>query len=112
MRLLVRRPGLSVNDTAAELGIAPPNISAAVRSLVARGELERRPDPVDRRVVRLHPTDAAMAGRRAQEEAWGRALDEVLSDVPAADRELLSAAVGPLGTLAEALSRRVTRTRT
>lgn len=35
MRLLVRRPGLSVNDTAAELRLAPANVSTALRALEA-----------------------------------------------------------------------------
>ena len=74
MRLLVRRPGLSVNDTAAELRLAPANVSTALRALEARGLLERRRDPADGRVVRLHPTEAALTHRSDQERAWGGAL--------------------------------------
>jgi DNA-binding MarR family transcriptional regulator len=62
MRLLVRRPGLSVGDVAAELGLHGPNASAAVRGLAARGLLERRRDADDGRVTRLHPTARAILG--------------------------------------------------
>lgn len=103
MRLLVRRPGLSVNDAAAELGLQPSNLSAAVRSLVARGELERRPDPGDGRVVRLHPTKKALAVRAGQERAWGRALDQVLAGLDPADRARLDAAAPSLVALAAVL---------
>jgi DNA-binding MarR family transcriptional regulator len=103
MRLLVRRPGLSVNEAAAELGLAPSNLSAAVRSLVTRGELERRPDPDDGRIVRLHPTSKALAVRAAQERAWGKALDGVLAELGPRDRERLLAAAPSLIALASTL---------
>ena len=104
MRLLVRRPGLSLNEAAAELGLQPPNLSAAVRSLLARGELERRPDPDDRRVARLYPTARALAVRAAQERAWGEALDRILCELEPADRARLEEAVPSLAALAQALA--------
>jgi DNA-binding MarR family transcriptional regulator len=104
MRLLVRRPGLSVNEAAAELGLQPPNLSTAVRALVARGELERRPDPDDGRIVRLHPTEKALAVRAAQELAWGRALDHVLAELEPGDHERLLAAAPALAALVAALA--------
>lgn len=70
MRLLVRRPGLNVNDTASALHLQPANVSTALRALEARGLLERRRDPDDGRVVRLYPTSDALAHRQEQEIAW------------------------------------------
>ena len=103
MRLLVRRPGLSVNEAAAELRLAPANVSTALRALEARGLLERRRDPVDGRVVRLHPTAAALAHRREQEQAWGRALAQALAALPKADAKRTLAATGSLRALAAVL---------
>jgi len=105
MRLLAQRPGLSVNEVAADLGIRPPNVSAAISSLVARGQLERREDPADGRVVRLYPTRSAMRIRAAQERAWGSALDVVLDELDPRDREQLEDAGGALAGLAQALAR-------
>lgn len=104
MRLLVHRPGLSVNQVAAELGIRPPNVSAAVTSLVTRGQLERRADPLDRRVVRLHPTPLATEIRHAQERAWGHALGGILTELEPADQDLLRAAIPALAALAGVLA--------
>jgi DNA-binding MarR family transcriptional regulator len=104
MRLLVRRPGLSVNEAAAELGLQASNLSSAVRSLVARGELERRADPDDRRVVRLYPTAQAMEVRDAQEQAWGAALDLVLAELGPGERDTLRDAAPALAVLAQALA--------
>ncbi len=104
MRLLVRRPGLSVSEAAAELGLQASNLSSAVRSLVARGELERRADPADRRIVRLYPTMQALAVRAAQEHAWGVALDRVLADLDPVHRDRLRGAAESLAVLAQALA--------
>ena len=103
MRLLVRRPGVSVNETAGELRLAPANVSTALRALEARGLLERRRDPVDGRVVRLHPTTAALAHRQDQERAWGSALAQALAVLPKADANRTLAATGSLRALAEVL---------
>ncbi|MBV8219832.1 MAG: MarR family transcriptional regulator [Solirubrobacterales bacterium] len=103
MRLLVRRPGLSVNQAAAELRLAPANVSTALRALEARGLLERRRDPADGRVVRLHPTVAALAHRHDQERAWGSALAAALAELPKADAKRTLAATGSLRALAAVL---------
>jgi predicted transcriptional regulator len=83
MRLLVRRPGPSVNDVARELGLQPSNASTAIRLLIARGTLERQADSADGRVARLYPTPAAYAARDRREYSWGEALSEVLDDLAA-----------------------------
>ncbi|HEY9244448.1 MAG TPA: MarR family winged helix-turn-helix transcriptional regulator [Streptosporangiaceae bacterium] len=104
MRLLVRRPGLSVNDVARELGLQPSNASTAIRLLIARGTLERRQDRADARVARLYPTAAAYAARDRREQSWGEQLAGVLAGLPAADREQLAAALPALRRLAARLA--------
>lgn len=104
MRLLARRPGLRINDVAAELGLQPSNVSTAVRSLVAQGILERRPDDDDRRVVRLVPTAAALHSRELRELSWGESLEAVLTGI--ADRTALEAAIPALRELADRLAGR------
>lgn len=104
MRLLCERPGLTVNETATELEIAPPNVSAAVRALVAKGLLERRREAGDARSVHLHPTPAALADRAEQERAWGAALATVLDALAPDDRARLLEAREALAALAAALT--------
>ena len=105
MRLLVRRPGVSVNDVAAGLRLQPANVSTTVRSLEGRGLVERRRDEQDGRVVRLHPTALALEHREQQEAAWGEALARALADLPAADAARLREAAPALRALAAALAR-------
>jgi len=104
MRLLVRAPGLSVGEVARELGLQPSNASAAIRSLQARGLLQRKPDGRDGRISRLTPTAEAQAIRRRREAAWGELLRARLRRLPAEDVAALLAAADPLRALAANLS--------
>ena len=104
MRLLVRRPGLSVNDVARELGLQPSNASTAIRLLIARGTLERQQDSGDARVARLYPTPAAYAARDRRERSWGEALSGILGDLAPADRRRLAGAAPALRHLATRLA--------
>ena len=51
---LNRQPGLSQKELAEKLEVEPITVARLVDRLEARGLLERRPDPSDRRVWRLH----------------------------------------------------------
>jgi DNA-binding MarR family transcriptional regulator len=103
MRLLVRRPGLRVGDVATELGLHGPNASAAIKALLARGLIERRRDPDDGRVARLHPTPRAIASRDQRETSWGTALRDTLRDLDPDEVSALLAATPALRALAERL---------
>jgi DNA-binding MarR family transcriptional regulator len=105
MRLLVRRPGLSVGAVADELGMHAPNVSTAIRALVLRGLLERRRDDTDGRIIRLFPSEQAIAIRDRRERAWGDALTTTLAEVPAAEADELLAAAPMLRRLADRLAR-------
>jgi TRAP-type C4-dicarboxylate transport system substrate-binding protein/DNA-binding MarR family transcriptional regulator len=71
-----RRP----SDIAAELHLDGSSLSGHLDKLEAAGVAERRPDSDDRRVIRVHATEA---GRRLAEELEpiGRALSELDSDL-------------------------------
>jgi DNA-binding MarR family transcriptional regulator len=53
VRLLRRRPGMSVNQVAVELNLAPNTVSTLVGKLVEAGYVVRRSQESDRRVARL-----------------------------------------------------------
>src|SRR3954471_4818204 len=56
---LSRQPGMSQNELAAICEVEPISIGRLVDRLEGRGLVERRPDPTDRRVNRLHLLPAA-----------------------------------------------------
>jgi MarR family transcriptional regulator for hemolysin len=56
---LERQPGLTQNELAALVEVEPITIGRLVDRLAHRGFVERRPDPHDRRMWRLHLLPAA-----------------------------------------------------
>ena len=58
---LARQPGLSQNEMTAICEVEPITIGRLVDRLEARGLVERRSDPGDRRIRRLHLLPAARA---------------------------------------------------
>lgn len=72
LRLVARRPGISVSLAAAELGLVPNTASTLVSKLVCDGLLIRDVHTGDRRICQLrltesaqHVMDASAAARRA-----------------------------------------------
>jgi DNA-binding MarR family transcriptional regulator len=80
------------------LAVAKPTLTATADSLVAAGLACREAEPGDRRVVRLHLTDAGQAAIDTADEAyaaWFGALlehtgrrDEILADLSALDQSM------------------------
>jgi MarR family transcriptional regulator, transcriptional regulator for hemolysin len=56
---LERQPGVSQNEMAAVCEVEPITVGRLIDRLEARGLVERRPDPADRRIRRLHLLPAA-----------------------------------------------------
>ena len=67
-------------DLAARAGMTPQSMGQLVDDLEARGYLERRPHPGDRRAKRIHLTEQGHATVRASERAM-REVERHLSQV-------------------------------
>ena len=81
LRVLLADDGLKSSDVAARGWSSPGTLTSVVDRLVREGYVQRRPDPADRRVVRLYLTDL---GRQACERylavagpRWRAAFDFV-----------------------------------
>lgn len=70
-------PGTTPGAIAAELRLKTSNTAAALRNLEERGFLTRTRDADDRRVVRLHATEAAHRNLDRVRAAWATALEPV-----------------------------------
>ena len=64
-------PGLTASKLAAMLGMQRPAVSHVLKSLVARGWIERRRSEDDQRAVRVYPT---AAGKQLLHATAGRAV--------------------------------------
>ena len=84
---LYRQPGLSQIEMAAICEVEPITVGRLVDRLEARGLIERRPDPADRRIKRLQLLPAA-SPIIAKIEAYRNELSDYLLDgVSAKERE-------------------------
>jgi DNA-binding MarR family transcriptional regulator len=83
LRLVARRPGLSVAEASRELRLAPNSVSTMVSQLATDGLLSRNRGAGDGRLIRLTVTDRGAARiaqwRDVRAEMTGRAL-EMLSE--------------------------------
>jgi len=82
---LQRQPGLSQNEMAALCEVEPITVGRLVDRLEARGLIERRADPSDRRIRRLHLLPAAAPVLAAIQD-YKAALEEYLTE--GLDREV------------------------
>ncbi len=77
---LERQPGMSQNELAAICEVEPITVARLVDRLEARGLVERRADPSDRRIWRLHLLSAATPILRTiNETAMNRLVDALLT---------------------------------
>jgi len=103
LRLVRRRPSVSVADAADELGVAANTVSTLVGQLTALDLLHRAADGSDRRVARL--TLTAPARRRA--ESWrdrrSALVGEAIERLDADDVHAIAASLPALRRLADQL---------
>jgi DNA-binding MarR family transcriptional regulator len=104
VRLVRRRPGLSVTEAAAELALAANTVSTLVGQLVAADVITRVPDPQDRRVGRLALTAPAQERVERWRDRRASATAEAIAELDASDRETLEQAVPLIARLAAALT--------
>jgi DNA-binding MarR family transcriptional regulator len=103
VRLVRRRPGVSVADAAQELGLAANTVSTLVRALTDTDLLVRRVDPADRRIARLELSRAISSKVDAWRDRRVVALAEAIGHLSLDEQEHLSAALPLLARVADRL---------
>lgn len=96
LRVVAAEPGRTQQAVSGQLGLLPSRLVALVDELEARGLLERRRDPADRRNSALYVTAAGQATLReigAVAQAHG---EEFLAPLSKADRATLAELLGRL----------------
>ena len=84
---LARQPGMSQIEMADLCEVEPITVGRLVDRLEARGLIERRPDPADRRIKRLHLLPASEPILARIEDYRAETGDYLLSGVSAEARE-------------------------
>ncbi|OBF58585.1 MarR family transcriptional regulator [Mycobacterium sp. 852002-53434_SCH5985345] len=104
--LVGRRPGISVNAAAAELGLAPNTASTLVSKLVSGGLLMRTVGDTDRRVGRLHLAEPAQQIVDASRAARRAVLAEVLAELDHDQIEALTRGLEVIEMMTQTLQER------
>jgi DNA-binding MarR family transcriptional regulator len=101
--LVLRQPGVSVARAAKDLQLAPNTVSTLVRQLTDARLLNRRVDPVDRRIARLELTPAMQRKVGAFRDRRLATLGSAITRLSPADQRRLTDALSTLGRLADCL---------
>ncbi|MCY1693826.1 MarR family winged helix-turn-helix transcriptional regulator [Curtobacterium sp. SL109] len=96
LRWVDMHPGTSPSATAEATALQRSNLSAALRSLVAKGMVDRRVDPRDARLVQLFATEQAAANIRVLRAHWAGKLRAALGDIADDDLDRVTDAVALL----------------
>lgn len=106
LRLVGRRPGISISEAAGELGLVANSASTLVSKLAADGLLIRTADADDRRVGRLRLSDPAQRIADDSRAARRAALTQVLDELDAPDLDDLTNGLHVLARVTRMLQER------
>lgn len=84
LMLVWSSPGMRQAELARHLAIEPPTVTRMVRRLERSGLVERRKDPDDARVVRIHPTPRSRMLEAMVRRSWAD-LDTELGEALGSD---------------------------
>ena len=76
---LARTEGISQQELARKLLVGRSNMTMLLPQMEARGIIERKPDPADKRVLRLHLTAEGRALADRAFEIQGAIIDDIMS---------------------------------
>lgn len=105
LRLVGRRPGISVREAADELGLVPNTASTLVSKLAGDGLLIRDADADDRRVGRLRLTASAQQIADQTRAARRATLADVLADLDAEQIQRLESGLGVISEMTRMLQK-------
>lgn len=111
LRLLRRRPGISVSEAAEELHLAPNTVSTLVRQLGDADMVRRRVHESDRRMARLELSSDISQTFDAYRDRRLTSLDKGVALLSAEDRRHLEEALPALNQVAEGLRWEASRRR-
>jgi DNA-binding MarR family transcriptional regulator len=99
LNFLYRKEGVSLSKLADHIGLTLPTMSMLVDGLVAKGLLDRREDPQDRRRMTLTLTEPGRARLESARRDTVAYLEERLRQLSASDRATITTAMRMLREL-------------
>ena len=82
--------GLTLGTLSRRMMVSNGNVTGIAKRLIADGLVHRRPHPEDRRVTRVALTEKGVEAHRAMAAAYEDCVNDLLSGLDDADREVLA----------------------
>lgn len=86
---LWKQDGLAHSELCDRLDVEPPTLTKMIKRLESCGVVERRKDPVDARVCRVHLTDRGYALQEPVEQQWQKLELKTLDNLSLEEKLLL-----------------------
>lgn len=86
---LWKQDGLAQSELCDRLDVEPPTLTKMIKRLESCGVVERRRDPVDARVCRVHLTDHGYALQEPVEQQWQKLELKTLENLSIEEKLLL-----------------------
>jgi DNA-binding MarR family transcriptional regulator len=102
LHVIAARGSIKLSELAALERVAAPTITKIVEALVARGLVERRDDPGDRRACLVQLTPVGKREMKRLQFERNRRLEHLIGQLDSSDQAALSAAIPALMRLSEA----------
>lgn len=106
LRQVYSEPGLTISELGRRTGSAKSHVSRSVENLSKQGYVEKRPDPSDQRVVRIHPTSVVATGLDPLRSEIRRRLAQRFESMPP---EMVAELISAVKTLQIAMEQDVNR---
>ncbi|MFJ3671090.1 MarR family winged helix-turn-helix transcriptional regulator [Streptomyces sp. NPDC090106] len=103
LRVLAERGPLSIAELAAGVETTSPAATQLVNGLARAGYVDRRPDPANRRAVRVSLTPEGRERHRSRERALSGALDTALAELGGQDITVATEVLIRLGAIYDEL---------
>jgi DNA-binding MarR family transcriptional regulator len=89
LRLLNHDPGISQKDLAERMELTPAAVSTSVREMVGYGLVNRRPDPDDARLMRLHLSHEGQTMFDDAQRIRCAGMADLLSALPLSEQHMI-----------------------
>ena len=99
---LYRLPGLTQEELARELNVNKSSVTRQLNNLEEKGYVRREPSREDRRMMRVYPTERALALKPRLHQVLHEWSDYLTADFTAEERETLSELMIRVASRAEA----------
>lgn len=93
LQMIFTTPGITQKELSEKLGITPAAVSVSLRKMVSEKLVEKRPDPLDGRLIRLYLGPRGEKLALSAQEQQIRLIADLLSGLPLGEQQTVVKAI-------------------